>query len=69
MTLWIGYRFIRGDAIGNIWTTFQRTDTGTLSFVNCLTGGKVKVYLDGKAIVEATALQRKNLSTIQLEMH
>ena len=52
-------KHIRGDAVGNICTTFQGNDTGTLSFGNCPTGGKIKAFLDDKAIAEATALHRK----------
>ena len=49
--------------VGSIWTTFQGTGMGTLSFGNCHpTRGHVKAFLNEKAIAEATPLQRKEIS-------
>ena len=57
---WYGY--LSGNPVGSIWTTFQGTGTGTLSFGNCYKAGTVMVFLNEKVIAEATSLQRKEIS-------
>ena len=57
---WYGYN--GGTTVGTIWTTFQESGTGNLSFGNCFTGGSVKVFLNENAIAEATPSQRKEVS-------
>ena len=55
------YGWLPNGPVGSIWTTFQGTGTGTLSFGNCHKGGNVKVFLKEKSIAEATSLQRKEI--------
>ena len=56
------YGWIGGSPVGSVWTVFQGFGTGTLSFGNCHSHGNVKVFLNKKAIAEATPLQRKEIS-------
>ena len=58
------YGFTSGEPVGSIWTTFQGTGNGTLSFGNCFGNafGNVKVFLNEKVIAEATSKQRKEIS-------
>ena len=57
---WYGYN--SGNTVGAIWTTFQGNGTGNLSFGNCYSHGKVKVFLNENSIAEATPSQRKDIS-------
>ena len=56
------YGWIGGTPVGSIYTTFKGTGTGILSYGNCHTGGKVRVFLNEKSISEAMPLQKKEIN-------